>query len=659
MSAVLVVTKNKKQIGRVNVSGAKFTIGRGNQADYPIDEELASRKHVEITFDEGQFWVQDLQSTNGTRLNGDKLTQRTRLKDGDEITVGSTSLRFLSDVVRAGSEGEDDLTRPAGGQLPAPPGAAAPAPQEEETGPLRVKVKISGGPLDGGVFKNWPNPLTIGRGLENNVVLQDNAVSTRHARIVREGEGYFIEDLDSANGTFLNGVKVRRQQLVNGNKIKVGVSTLLFELVDLRQRRRLLKIGGLSLAGLILLLAAVKLLQPPDIAGKHIERARQLSGRGELEKALDAYQAALKVEPNRAEAKQEATKIRAALDAKRLLQTAEKDAEEEKYDQAKELVYKVLRDSPKNARALELESVVKSIENATVAVKARNWADAVALLEKAREKYPKSALISARLDGAQQELMAERTLARGKEAFDHHQGDVAEGLLKIIPASSVYYSEAREVLDKVDRERKTAGWLQKAQDHYRTGQLTDALADIEQGLQAAPGDSALTDLRTRVRKLELLQPALAQAGALPASADLEALLNARAACDQVLAAEPDPLNELRKKAADAKVGLDQSLHSISQKFASQAAAVTGPGQAKETLRLYNLAVKADPANQPAVTAAAKIRQDLLRECKKLYGEGLRFEELEQKELAQERFRKVLEIAPPDDDYYKKASAKVR
>lgn len=66
-----------------------FVIGRGRDiADLFIDDDRVSREHVAIIFAGGEFFVEDLESTNGTFLNGER-TKRARLNAGDALRVGS------------------------------------------------------------------------------------------------------------------------------------------------------------------------------------------------------------------------------------------------------------------------------------------------------------------------------------------------------------------------------------------------------------------------------------------------------------------------------------------------------------------------------------------------------------------------------------------
>jgi pSer/pThr/pTyr-binding forkhead associated (FHA) protein len=75
------------------------------------------------------------------------------------------------------------------------------------------------------VGKSFPleQQTTMGRGLENTVALNDNFLSTRHAVLELQGDQWLLEDLQSTNGTYVNGVEVRRPVVVTyGDTIRVG-----------------------------------------------------------------------------------------------------------------------------------------------------------------------------------------------------------------------------------------------------------------------------------------------------------------------------------------------------------------------------------------------------------------------------------------------------
>ncbi len=79
--------------------------------------------------------------------------------------------------------------------------------------------------------------VILGRALEADVRVNDTQVSRQHARITAtpNGEGdteYAVTDLDSRNGTFVNGRRIRRELLENGDKIAIGETMLRFDLLD-------------------------------------------------------------------------------------------------------------------------------------------------------------------------------------------------------------------------------------------------------------------------------------------------------------------------------------------------------------------------------------------------------------------------------------------
>jgi hypothetical protein len=78
----------------------------------------------------------------------------------------------------------------------------------------------------GGIPRPVRAGLRIGRSDDNDLVVRDGRVSRGHARVVADGDGFAIEDLESANGTFVDGVAVRRSRLAAGMKIVVGETVL-------------------------------------------------------------------------------------------------------------------------------------------------------------------------------------------------------------------------------------------------------------------------------------------------------------------------------------------------------------------------------------------------------------------------------------------------
>ena len=79
------------------LDSAPITVGRGAQNDVTLDgDDYASAKHARIEPRRDGVWVEDVGSTNGTYLNGIKLTRPRKLTPGDVVRVGETELRYES-----------------------------------------------------------------------------------------------------------------------------------------------------------------------------------------------------------------------------------------------------------------------------------------------------------------------------------------------------------------------------------------------------------------------------------------------------------------------------------------------------------------------------------------------------------------------------------
>lgn len=81
-------------MGRDQAVGISCVVGRDLGADFMVEDHLMSRRHLRVFQEAGAWFVEDLGSTNGTRLNGTKVA-RAPLRDGDAILAGGTELVFV------------------------------------------------------------------------------------------------------------------------------------------------------------------------------------------------------------------------------------------------------------------------------------------------------------------------------------------------------------------------------------------------------------------------------------------------------------------------------------------------------------------------------------------------------------------------------------
>ena len=163
------------------------------------------------------------------RLLTNGLVQEvTQIPLGDETFV----LNAASPSSAATSSGAAPETTPP---RAAAPHSAAPHPHTQER--LRRQRTFAGSLTNtgesGDVHPLLDDELVIGRDPMSGIVISDGSVSSRHARIVRTPEGFVIEDLQSRNGTFVNGERiVERRALADNDVVRFGRVILTFNVAS-------------------------------------------------------------------------------------------------------------------------------------------------------------------------------------------------------------------------------------------------------------------------------------------------------------------------------------------------------------------------------------------------------------------------------------------
>jgi pSer/pThr/pTyr-binding forkhead associated (FHA) protein/soluble lytic murein transglycosylase-like protein len=223
-------------------------LGRGADCDLAFDAELdraTSVEHATIHFGDEGFVLTDLGSTNGTYVNGSRITTAV-LKDGDRIELGHGGPHLR--VHLAGPEFDGDLTAKT-----IIPTAELPA--------LELKVYGTGGAKPyRRSFRQ--RVVTLGRENDNDVAFgspPDPVVSRYHAEIIYQAGEFRLIDKGATNGTLLNGEPVQAAALHHGDRIALGQGgpELRVALPDDREHPHL---SRLRLAGIFVLLLAISIL---------------------------------------------------------------------------------------------------------------------------------------------------------------------------------------------------------------------------------------------------------------------------------------------------------------------------------------------------------------------------------------------------------------
>src|SRR5947208_2702023 len=248
------------------ITGASLVFGREAGCDVVVPGKDVSRRHAEIVQTPKGYLLVD-SSTNGTFVNEERVEGQRILARADVIRLGDEQFRFYADVAPATaaplpppgpaasppqavppSPAPPPGARQAGGpgQAAPPPGATdrlrhtvhgleafVPASPRSAAGGLFASFLVRSGGLAGQRLPVKTPVVNIGRADYNDLAVPDPSVSTSHAKLQRREGIWVLVDLDSTNGTFVDGERVKgKAPLAPGATVRFGDVQLVFEPTD-------------------------------------------------------------------------------------------------------------------------------------------------------------------------------------------------------------------------------------------------------------------------------------------------------------------------------------------------------------------------------------------------------------------------------------------
>lgn len=185
----LVITHATHESRTVELTDDEYVLGRDPQLQIPLKDRKVSRRHARIFRRSGSYYIEDLQSVNGVLVGGQPLEGARKMNPGVEYDVGGFGVKLIT------GESRDAVTFTLTGRV----------------APVRDQV-----------FMLPMGELEVGRVEGAAIVIPDVSVSRTHAVLTVDVASVTVEDLSSSNGTFVNGVKIGRRELRNGDTVRFG-----------------------------------------------------------------------------------------------------------------------------------------------------------------------------------------------------------------------------------------------------------------------------------------------------------------------------------------------------------------------------------------------------------------------------------------------------
>jgi len=317
-----------------------------------------------------------------------------------------------------------------------------------------ARIVVIDGKDEGKALDLTRDEIIVGRSLDNDLVISDISVSRKHFKIIRDTDGFKVEDLGSGNGIRLNGKKESRAVLFDGDLITAGARTIRFEILNPTLKEKYSRKG-------------LKDAVEEGIAAKS-------------RSPLLAWVAIIMV-------------LVVGAGGFYLFYTQQQ--------QQKALQLK-----------LEQEDMLDSIDKA---LEERNFSEAERLIDTFVSKYPgvKTREIERAKKAAQKEKVHAANFEEGRKRLAENKVAEAEAFFKLIPDDSLFY---RDVVALVGKERIIAWVLNDVEDLLKVNKIDEAIRKTSSVLLEDPANKRANELMAAIRaqvgaqKVETIQTSVAK-----------------------------------------------------------------------------------------------------------------------------------------------------
>ena len=204
----------------IGVPRMGMLIGRSEECHLIVSGRGVSRRHALLEPYAAGFAVSDL-SANGTLVNGIRAREHQALTSGDVVRIGLEDYRIENGSAIKSPHSES--------QRPTEFVPTVSAPSENERPEPLASIEVTRGALRGTHYSIERPVCAIGSSRANDLVLKDSSVAPHHASLLLKGDTWYVTDLRSRHGTFVNGYRVATERaLAPGCTLTVGHVALVF-----------------------------------------------------------------------------------------------------------------------------------------------------------------------------------------------------------------------------------------------------------------------------------------------------------------------------------------------------------------------------------------------------------------------------------------------
>ena len=203
-----------------------LVIGRDDACDVVLTSKGVSRRHAVIRFAGTGVTITD-ESSNGTYVNDARVRQSQTLARGDTIRFGPEIFKLESGSIATTSRGDatEYMASVNDAQTNVPPRRPS-----VTGGTALATLEVTKGPLAGTRYTVTRPVCSIGKTEENDIVVAHGTVSATHASLMLKAGTWYIVDLRSLNGTYIDGYRVAAErELPAGATLSVGEVRMVFK----------------------------------------------------------------------------------------------------------------------------------------------------------------------------------------------------------------------------------------------------------------------------------------------------------------------------------------------------------------------------------------------------------------------------------------------